>query len=406
MRKISAAIVAATIAAAMFAGSAHADPSTSPEDGRNASLPGFSDAAVRVNHAYELLSPVLEKFPEAVGVVKVDNDSETIQVPYDPASKQSEFLRSEIESLSFGNVAVQLVEAEFTFRDAESAATELATGKAEELFGVKPLLVTFDSNGVNIILPDTVAGDVAARSLTIGDDLGVQVQVSKGAVEDYDIKLSAGTAAADVSPYSGGAHLMTANSPSGQSHCTSGFVFDKWTTRERLVSTAFHCNFAAAGAPETFFTASSSGRQLVGTMWYHAPAGHQAADVMLLRAAPGASFNNPTAYVGPSDKRTVGAYVQSVGQGQVAAKYGGTTGYTSFTIGGHAVLQYGDGSSRTFAWANTNCQGGDSGGPMFWARSDMKITAAGQTTAASSTTCYFLQVGMMSQTIAGTVLTG
>ena len=119
---------------------------------------------------------------------------------------------------------------------------------------------------------------------------------------------------------------MTSTSPAGRSHCTSGFVFDKWTTRERLVSTAFHCNFAAEGSPTTFFTASSSGRKLVGTMQFTAPVGHQAADVMLLRAASGTSFNNPTVYVGPSDKRTVGAYVQSVGQGQVAAKYGGTTG--------------------------------------------------------------------------------
>ncbi|WP_152024730.1 hypothetical protein [Tessaracoccus flavescens] len=297
-----------------------------------------------------------------------------------------------VSKLDQGSIEIKLDAVDYTTQDLEETTIQLFEDHAlaEEVFGSVPQEIGYTDQGLDVTLAEGAPLPRRSSESLLGVPTTVRVATEEPPTSD-----GWQTSGADQSPWTGGSAIN-----SGTGLCTSGFTWDKWTTREKMGSTAEHCYQLASPQPATQTWKTPPGTT-VGNRYFF----NIAADTQLIRAASGTSFR-PRVWVGYNDPRTVKEYKSSVPATQVVALYGRTSGYHSTTVLGHFPRTMLDGSTTVLARTNSNvCQPGDSGGPWFYARGDGNIVAVGQHVGEWSR-CEFVQIGTISASLSASVYLG
>lgn len=212
-------------------------PSESPPTATGSGLAGFDSHTMAVNGVVEQLAELGEQFPNVVSTMSIDYETGTILQRYKTDLTDSERFADSVERLSQGSVSVLLEPVTYTRTELEETTIELYESPelAEDIFGVVPQEIGFNDQGLTVTLPKGSSQHRTMANL-LNVPVTVKVATEDPAADDEEWQ----TSGADTSPWSGGSAL---NNTVGNSvnTCTSGFVWDKWTTREKLGSTAEHC---------------------------------------------------------------------------------------------------------------------------------------------------------------------
>ncbi|MCC2593145.1 S1 family peptidase [Tessaracoccus sp. OS52] len=398
MQRVKAIATVACAAAILFTApvTSLADAPSDPEP--PPALAGQDSLTIETNRVAGLLSEIAERFSSTAGTTTIDYETQTILQRYNPQDGNASTYVKAVQSVDSGSITVDIQGTDYTREDLKNAVLQLATDSemALDVFGAIPQDIGFTDAGLEIVLPP---GTSPAPSLQADEVLGLPASVRVATSEPLPEKEGWQSSGADNSPWSAGASI---NAALGSVGCTSGFVWDKWTTRERFGSTAEHCYpYVPTPTSPTQVWRTPPG-SLVGNRYHY----DVAADTQLIRAASGTSFA-PTAWVGYTDKRTVKGYDLNVPATQVVALYGRTSGYHSTTVKGHFARTMSDGSTTLLARTNsTVCDYGDSGGPWFYASSDGQLVAVGQHVGDWGLGCEFVQIGTISAELSASVLLG